>query len=52
VHYFVSGVRALDQDAAGRMRLAGVDPVPVSTSAVGSALMLLQGGLHCCCGPL
>ena len=52
VYHFVSGVRALDADAARRMRLAGVRPVPVSTAEVASALMQLQGALHCCCGSL
>lgn len=52
VHHFTSGVRALDVDASRRMRDAGVVPVPVSTPDVASALMLLQGGLHCCCGSL
>jgi hypothetical protein len=52
VYHFVSGVRALDADAARRMRTAGVHPVPISTAEVASALMQLQGGLHCCCGPL
>jgi hypothetical protein len=52
VHYFVSGLGALDADAAARMRGAGVDAVAVSRPDVASALMLLQGGLHCCCGSL
>jgi len=52
VYHFVSGVRALDTDAARRMRLAGVRPVPVATAEVASALMQLQGALHCCCGSL
>jgi hypothetical protein len=52
VYHFASGVPALDDDAASRMRLAGVDPVAVATADVSSALMLLQGGLHCCCGSL
>ena len=52
VYHFVSGVRALDRDAAKRIRVAGVRPVPVSSAEVGSALMLLQGSLHCCCGSL
>jgi hypothetical protein len=52
VFHFVSGVRRLDQDAAKRMRLAGVMPVPVSTAEVASALMLLHGGLHCCCSSM
>jgi hypothetical protein len=52
VYYFVSGVRALDADASHRIRLAGVEPVAVSTAEVASALMQLQGGLHCCCGSL
>jgi hypothetical protein len=52
VYHFVSGVPALDADAARRMRLASVKPVPVSTADVASALMQLQGGLHCCCGTL
>jgi len=52
VYHFVSGVPALDEDASRRMRQAGVDPVPVSTADVASALMLLQGGLHCCCGSM
>lgn len=52
VHHFISGVRALDADAGRRMHDAGVDAVPVSTADVASALMLLQGGLHCCCGSL
>ena len=52
VYHFVSGVRRLDADAAARMRLAGVEPVAVSNADVASALMLLQGGLHCCCGSL
>jgi hypothetical protein len=52
VYHFVSGVRALDADAARRMRLAGVQPVPVSSAEVSSVLMQLQGGLHCCCGSL
>jgi hypothetical protein len=34
------------------MRYAGVQPVPVSTADVASALMQLQGALHCCCGSL
>jgi hypothetical protein len=34
------------------MRIAGVDAVPVSTPDVASALMLLFGGLHCCCGTI
>jgi hypothetical protein len=50
VAHFVSGVRTLDRDASRRMRLAGVDSVPVSRPDVASALRLLQGGLHCCCG--
>jgi hypothetical protein len=50
VHYFVSGIRALDADAARRLKLAGADPVAVSTPELASALMLLCGGLHCCCG--
>jgi hypothetical protein len=52
VHYFRSGIRALDTDAAARIQMAGVDAVPVSTPDVASALMLLQGGLHCCCGSM
>ena len=52
VYHFVSGVRALDTDAARRMRLAGVRPVAVATAEVASALMQLQGALHCCCGSL
>ena len=52
VYHFVSGVRALDADAARRMRHAGVQPVPVSTAEVASAMMQLQGSLHCCCGSL
>ena len=52
VHHFTSGVRALDADASRRMRDAGVVPVAVSTPEVASALMLLQGGLHCCCGSM
>lgn len=51
-YHFISGVRALDADAARRFALAGVKPVPVSTPEVASALRLLQGGLHCCCGSL
>jgi hypothetical protein len=50
VHYFRSGIRSLDGGAAARIQRAGVDAVPVSTPDVASALMLLQGGLHCCCG--
>jgi hypothetical protein len=52
VYHFVSGVRRLDADASARMRLAGVESVVVSNAEVASALMLLQGGLHCCCGSL
>jgi hypothetical protein len=52
VYHFVSGVRALDADASHRIRLAGAEPVAVSSSEVASALMQLQGGLHCCCGSL
>lgn len=52
VHHFVSGVRTLDREAAKRIRLSGVEPVAVSTAEVASALMRLQGGLHCCCGSL
>jgi hypothetical protein len=52
VHHFVSGVRALDADASKRIRHAGVEPVAVSTAEVASALMQLQGGLHCCCGSM
>jgi hypothetical protein len=52
VHHFVSGVAPLDRDAANRIRLAGVDPVPVSTPEVSGALMLLHGGLHCCCASM
>jgi GGDEF domain-containing protein len=52
VHYFPSGIAELDIEAARRLRLAGVDPVPVCTADVASALMLLQGGLHCCCGSI
>lgn len=52
VHHFVSGIGALDADASRRMRIAGVDAVPVSTPDVASALMLLFGGLHCCCGTI
>jgi hypothetical protein len=52
VYHFLSGVRAIDDDAARRIKLAGVTPVPVSTPDVASALMLLEGGLHCCCGSL
>jgi hypothetical protein len=52
VHHFVSGIRRLDGDASKCMRLAGVESVVVSTPHVASALMLLQGGLHCCCGSL
>ena len=52
VHHFVSGVRRLDADAASQMRLAGVEPVPCCNAEVASALMLLHGGLHCCCGSL
>ena len=52
VYHFVSGVRALDADAARRLREAGVQPVPVSTAEVASAMMQLQGSLHCCCGSL
>jgi hypothetical protein len=52
VHHFVSGIGALDADASRCMRLAGVDSVPVSTPDVASALMLLYGGLHCCCGTI
>jgi hypothetical protein len=50
--HFTSGVGPLDRDASRRMRFAGVEPVPVSTPDVASALMLLHGGLHCCCGSL
>jgi hypothetical protein len=50
VHHFTSGIRALDADASRRIRRSGALPVPVSTPDVASALMLLQGGLHCCCG--
>src|SRR6185295_7966458 len=42
VHHFVSGVRKLDADATDRIRLAGVEPVVVSTAEVASALMLLR----------
>jgi hypothetical protein len=52
VHYFLSGIAALDTEAARRLQLAGLDPVPVCTADVASALMLLQGGLHCCCGSI
>ena len=52
VYHFVSGIRRLDADASARMRLAGVEPVAVSNADVASALMLRQGGLHCCCGSL
>ena len=52
VYHFVSGVRALDADASKRIRHAGVEPVAVATAEVASALMQLQGGLHCCCGSL
>jgi len=52
VYHFVSGVRALDADAARRLRLAGVRPVPVASAEVAAALMQLQGALHCCCGSL
>jgi hypothetical protein len=52
VYHFISGVRVLDADARQRMRLARVEPVAVSTADVASALMQLQGGLHCCCGSL
>ena len=52
VHHFVSGVRRLDADAATQMRLAGVEPVVCCNAEVASALMLLHGGLHCCCGSL
>lgn len=52
LYHFLSGVRPLDADAARRMRLAGVQPVPVANAEVASALMQLQGGLHCCCGSL
>ena len=52
VYHFVSGVRRLDKDAASRMRLEGVLPVAVSTPEVSSALMLLHGGLHCCCSAM
>jgi hypothetical protein len=52
VAHFISGIRALDADASRRIRLAGVDSVPVSSPDVASALRLLQGGLHCCCGPM
>ena len=51
VHHFVS-VRCLYPDAAAGMRLAGVEPVPVPPPAVASALRLLQGALHCCCGSM
>ena len=51
-YHFISGVRPLDADAARRFALAGIEPVPVSTPEVASALRLLQGGLHCCCGSL
>ena len=52
VYHFVSGVRRLDADASACMRLAGVESVAVSNADVASALMVLQGGLHCCCGSL
>jgi hypothetical protein len=52
VAHFISGVRALDADAAKRFGMAGVAPVPVCTAEVASALRLLEGGLHCCCGML
>ena len=52
VHHFVSGVRRLDADAARCMRLAGIEPVAVSTPDTASALRLLQGALHCCCGSM
>lgn len=52
VYHFVSGVKALDADAARRMRAAGVRPVAVANAEVASALMQLQGALHCCCGSL
>ena len=52
VAHFVSGVRALDADASRCMRRAGVTPIAVSSPEVASALRLLQGGLHCCCGPM
>ena len=51
-YHFTSGVRPLDADAARRFAMAGVESIPVSTSEVASALRLLQGGLHCCCGSL
>jgi hypothetical protein len=52
VYHFVSGVRRLDADAAAGIRAAGVCPVPVSNADVASALRLLQGALHCCCGSI
>jgi hypothetical protein len=52
VAHFVSGVRALDADASRCIRRAGVTPIAVSSPEVASALRLLQGGLHCCCGPI
>jgi hypothetical protein len=52
VHYFRWGIPALDREAAGRLRAAGLAPVPVSTADVSAAIMLLQGGLHCCCGSI
>ena len=50
VYHFISGVRALDADAARRLWHAGVQPVPVATAEVAAAMMQLQGSLHCCCG--
>jgi hypothetical protein len=52
VHYLPWGIRALDAAAAARMRSAGVKPVRISRAAIANALMRLQGGLHCFCGPL
>ena len=52
VYHFSWGVPRLDADAARRIRLAGADPVRVSTPEIASAMMLLSGGLHCCCGSL
>ncbi len=53
VHYLPWGIPALDRAAEARYRAAGVEPVRVSTDpGVAGALMQLDAGLHCFCGPL
>lgn len=52
-YYLRWGIPALDSAAESRLRSIGLEAVSVATSRrTANALMSLQGGLHCFCGPL